>query len=55
MEELEIVKLYNDKGENTISVLISKEDKAKWDSGEKWDTNWIRVMMDVKAIERAEF
>lgn len=49
------IKLYNKEGEHTLDVRLSEDGYKKYLLNEKWDSSWVELMINVKAVLRAEF
>ena len=49
------IKLYNKEGEYILNVGLSEDGYKRYLSGEEWDNSWVEVIIDVKAVLRAEF
>ena len=49
------IKLYNEEGEYILNVRLSEDGYEKYLLGEEWNPSWIEIIIDVKAVLRAEF
>ena len=50
-----LVKLYNEDKEHILSVQLTEDGWKKYIADEPWNPEWVEIMMDIRAIERADF
>lgn len=55
MEENKYITLYNKDMTPVLLVKLTDDGYKRYLEGEKWNPDWIELMMDIRAIEKAEF
>tara|TARA_R110002153_G_scaffold121439_4_gene267024 strand:- start:1171 stop:1338 length:168 start_codon:yes stop_codon:yes gene_type:complete len=49
------ITLYNKDKNPTLLVRLTEEGHKRYKEGEKWDSSWVEIMMDINRIKLAEF
>ena len=49
------ITLYNKDKNPILKVRLTEEGYKRYKEGEKWDSSWVEIMMDINRIKLAEF